>query len=96
MVVGTAGTEILGVREWRPGDGAGPPAPPAPPARTVFFPASRSDGPGTMITAADDAEVTIVTPGDFYRAGRLVPDAEVRSVGRLVEIAARQRERRNR
>ena len=61
--------------------------PPAPPARTVFFPASRAEGPGTMQTAADDAEVTIVTAGDFYRAGRLVPDSEVRPVGELVEVA---------
>jgi hypothetical protein len=60
--------------------------PPAPPARTVFFPASQAEGSGTMLTAGD-AEVTIVTAGDFYRAGRLVPDAEVRPVGELVEVA---------
>jgi hypothetical protein len=70
-----------------PSDGYVPPAAPAAPARTVFFPVSQSADAGALVTAADAQDVTVVTTGDFYGAGRLVPDAEMRPVGRLVDIA---------
>ena len=70
-----------------PTDGYVPPASSAAPSRTVFFPVSEGARSAELVTAADAQEVSVVTRGDFYRAGRLVPDSEVRSVGRLVEIA---------
>jgi hypothetical protein len=59
-----------------------------PPPRTVFFPASTAQGSAQLLTAADAQNVTIVTEGDYYTAGLLVPDAEVQPVGELVELAA--------
>jgi hypothetical protein len=76
-------------RSDAPVDGYVPrPARPVP-ARTVFFPASAApEGPGVVMSAADTQDVTVVAPGDYYTAGRLIPDAEVRPVGQLVEIVS--------
>lgn len=62
-------------------------APTGSPERTVFFPVADSRRPVVMATAADGSEVTVVTSGDFQRAGRLVRDGEVRPLGRLVGVA---------
>jgi hypothetical protein len=70
-----------------PADGYVPPAAAAEPDRTVFFPASSAYRSAQLITAADAQNVTVVTEGDYYRAGRLVPQAEMRPVGTLVEVA---------
>ena len=70
-----------------PADGYVPTAALAEPDRTVFFPSPGAYRSAQLITAADDQAVTVVTAGDFYRAGRLVPDAEMRPVGTLVEVA---------
>lgn len=57
------------------------------PQRTVFFPVADARSPGVLATAADGAEVTVVTSGDFQRAGRLVREGEIRPLGRLVGVA---------
>ncbi|HEX5520741.1 MAG TPA: LysM peptidoglycan-binding domain-containing protein [Longimicrobiaceae bacterium] len=57
--------------------------------RTVFYPREteqRAGGP--IVRPAGTADVPVLTPGDFYRAGFLAPDAEVRSIGRLAELEA--------
>ena len=64
-----------------------PGAPTGPPQRTVFFPVADSRRPVVLATAADGSEVTVVTSGDFLRAGRLVRDREIRPIGRLVGVA---------
>lgn len=58
------------------------------PERTVFFPrdADPRQQMGPIIRAAGTADVPILAPGDFYRAGLLVPDSEIPSVGRLVDV----------
>lgn len=70
-----------------PADGYVPAAPALPPARTVFFPQSPSANAGALVSAAGRQDVPVVTPGDFYRAGRLVPDGTMEPLGRLVEVA---------
>lgn len=57
------------------------------PRRTVFFPVAETRPASELVSAADAAEVTVVTAGDFQRAGRLVADREIRPLGRLVEVA---------
>lgn len=85
LIPGTAaaGAPVAGV----PADGYLPPAEDGYVSRTVFFPASQSPRVGSLITAADAQDVSVVTTGDYYRAGRLVRDAEMRPVGRLVDVA---------
>lgn len=70
-----------------PVDGYVPPAAGSGADRTVFFPAASAYRSAQLITAADAQDVTVVTEGDYYRAGRLVPEGEMRPVGRLVEVA---------
>jgi LysM repeat protein len=57
------------------------------PRRTVFFPRDdRTDyGPRHTVRAAGTADIPVLAPGDFYRAGFLARDREVRAVGRLAE-----------
>lgn len=64
-----------------------PHTPADPPQRTVFYPVSEARPGGELVTAADAPDVTIVTAGDFQRAGRLVAEGEIRPVGQLVEVA---------
>lgn len=55
--------------------------------RTVFY---RPDGPGggaTFVAAVEEASVA-VAPGEFRRAGRLMPVAELSTLGTLVEVLA--------
>lgn len=68
-------------------DGYVPPAASAESEHTVFYPVADAYRSAQLVTAADAQEVTVVTSGDFYRAGRLVPEAEMRPVGTLVEVA---------
>ena len=57
--------------------------------RTVFYPRETEQrAAGPIIRAAGTADVPVLTPGDFYRAGFLAPDAEVRAVGRLAELVS--------
>lgn len=70
-----------------PASGYLPPVPGDPPQRTVFYPVADARPANELVTAADAAEVTVVTSGDFQRAGRLVPEREIRPVGQLVEVA---------
>ena len=55
--------------------------------RTVFFPAERASQRmrGPVIRAAGTADVPVLTPGDFFRAGFLAREREVPAVGRLAE-----------
>lgn len=55
--------------------------------RTVFFPSVQQvSGPrvGDLVSAA----VPAVRPGDFYRAGFLIPDEELAAVGQLLEVVS--------
>lgn len=63
-----------------------PPAPaePAPAGRTVFF-GTEAAAAGPRMQFADEARGVLVTSGDFFAAGLLVPEAEISPVGRLAE-----------
>ncbi|HEU4560391.1 MAG TPA: LysM peptidoglycan-binding domain-containing protein [Longimicrobium sp.] len=56
--------------------------------RTVFYQAGEREGPRDRLTIlpAGSADFPVVRHGDFYRAGFVVPDAEVRPQGRVREI----------
>jgi len=57
------------------------------PARTVFFPRDEASTPTEThrVRAAGTFDVPVISPGDFYRAGFLGSDREVRSIGRIAE-----------
>lgn len=50
-------------------------------------PRPRAEDPREVV-ATSEVAMTAVRPGDFYRAGMLLPDSEVPVVGRLVDRAA--------
>jgi hypothetical protein len=54
--------------------------------RTVFY--RDEDAEDRAIVGASTAPYSVVTPGDFYRASFVAPDAEVRPVGRLAEVVS--------
>lgn len=58
------------------------------PDRTVFFRdlTVRDEGPGHTIRRAGTADVPVLTPGDFLRAGLLAAESEVRPVGVIAEV----------
>lgn len=57
------------------------------PGRTVFFPRAESTfrGPAHTVRAAGTADVPVLAPGDFYRAGFLARDRDTRPVARVEE-----------
>ena len=67
-------------------DGAREGAAPSGPrdGRTVFYRDEAAED--RAIVGAATAPYPVVTPGDFYRASFVAPDAEVRPVGRLAEV----------
>lgn len=68
-----AGEPVFASDEWEPG-------------RTVFFPRDEQAlFEAHTVRAAGTADVPVLTPGDFYRAGFLARDRDVRPVGRVVE-----------
>lgn len=60
------------------------------PGRTVFFPRERAleTRAAHTIRAPGTADVPVVTPGDFQRAGFLAHDRELRALGRIAERLA--------
>jgi len=57
------------------------------PRRTVFFPRDEQAdfGPRHTVRAAGTADIPVLAPGDFYRAGFLARERDVRPVGRISE-----------
>ncbi len=59
------------------------------PARTVFFREERTVAPvGPTIREGEEIAVSMVKPGDFYRAPLLTPAEAVRPIGRVAELLA--------
>ncbi len=56
--------------------------------RTVFFPRDQAaeSARGPAIRAAGTADVPVLTPGDFSRAGFLAQESEVSRLGRVAEV----------
>ena len=55
--------------------------------RTVFFP-SDAVAAGNRLDALEAATRTAVSVGDYYRAGQLVQDEEIRRLGQLAEVVS--------
>jgi hypothetical protein len=56
-------------------------------SRTVFFPRERDDSNADMhrVRPAGTANIPVLTPGDFNRAGFIARDREVRALGEVAE-----------
>jgi hypothetical protein len=56
--------------------------------RTVFFLPAVAPVLTSTIRPLEAAEIPVVTPGDYFRAGMLVPEREIVPLGRLAEAAS--------
>ncbi|HET8654866.1 MAG TPA: LysM peptidoglycan-binding domain-containing protein [Longimicrobiaceae bacterium] len=57
------------------------------PEHTVFYGVQRVQSSGGIM-AESEVQPRVVTAGDFYRAGRLVPESAVSAVGHLVQVVS--------
>lgn len=58
------------------------------PEHTVFFEANRPNGRQRTVLEAGTADIPVVREGDFYTAGFVARDNEVRRLGRVAEIVS--------
>jgi LysM repeat protein len=85
---------IPGLLARNPEESAPAPAPasavvqPVVPEHTVFYGVQRVQSSGGGIMAESEAQPRVVTAGDFYRAGRLVPESAVNAIGHLVQVVS--------